>query len=78
MRRDAQVDRAMNNKFLKARLVSNKEAAEGQLDSGLRYLAQAVKDAREDLAKGRPLNAHLIHNAYNLSLDLLPYVEEKE
>ncbi len=76
----------MNNKFLKARLVSNKEAAEGQLDTGLRYLAQAIKSAREDLARGRPIDAHLIHNAnaltqsimqYNLSLDLLPYVEEE-
>lgn len=74
------------NKLLKARLQNNKRSAEDQLESGLRFLAQTIENARKDLAEGRPLDAHLIHNAnaltqsimqYNLSVELLPYVEEE-
>lgn len=61
------------------------DAAKRNIASELRSLEHKVKAAREALAKGDPLDEHLIQNSsglatligrYNLCLELAPVMEE--
>jgi hypothetical protein len=73
-------------RLLHSRLTIAQDSARLHLENGLRSLAYEVEVALKEIAEGKPLNNHLIHNAnsltqdiirWNMALDLLPIVDYK-
>jgi hypothetical protein len=77
----------LNLKLLRARVKPDHDRSRAKIEEALRFLKHKIDRTLEDLAAGQGVDEHLIQNAtgithdlihYNVSRDLLPYLEEEK